>query len=201
MTATHCILSAASIIIDRWCVDPTVKTGTGNQSLRGPSPQAAVGLCLQVLRELSTSWNIAKRIGRNLEKLYCKRLNCDIDHMPPAPSLECNSLCTIPYQPEDGDLYPGPMAPTESFQGLPDPKDLHVENTILPTALPDINWFDVPTASDTQHDNNDVIGLGAASNPDELFINNLGFAFSANSLPSDYNMFDTLNQMYLEDIW
>lgn len=202
ITATHCMLSAASIIIEKWCVDPAMKPDTGNPTVRGPSPQAAVGLCLQVLQELSTSWDIAKRIGRNLEKLYCQRLNCDIDHMPRAPSFECNGLWTTPYQPTDADLYLGPVAPTEPLQSLPDPKDLHVKNTPLPPPLPNINWFDVPTPSNTHpHDNNSLIGPGAASDPNELFINNLGFAFSANSLPSDYNMFDTLNQMYLEDIW
>ena len=34
-------------------------------------------------------------------------------------------------------------------------------------------------------------------NQDEAF----GYAFSLDSLPSDYNMFDTLNQMYLEESW
>lgn len=36
---------------------------------------------------------------------------------------------------------------------------------------------------------------------DELFAQNLGFAFEPDCLPSDYNMFDTLNQMYLEETW
>ncbi|CAI7637055.1 unnamed protein product [Penicillium glandicola] len=202
ITATHCMLSAASIIIEKSCIDPTMETGTGNQTLRGPSPQAAVGLCLQVLRELSTSWDIAKRIGRNLEKLYCQRLNCDIDHMPPAPSFECNAPCTTLYQTADVDVSLGPMAPNEPLQGLLDPKDLHVPTTLLVSPLPNINWFDVPTSSiNHQYDNNGVNGVGTAHNSNELFTNNLGFAFSADCLPSDYNMFDTLNQMYLEDIW
>ncbi|KAJ5966655.1 hypothetical protein N7501_002903 [Penicillium viridicatum] len=203
ITATHCMLSAASIIIEKCCVDYAMRSGTGNQASRGPSPQAAVGLCLQVLRELSTSWDIAKRIGRNLEKLYCERLNCDIDHMPPAPPLECNGICTTAYQPADVDLHVGHMGPTEPLQGLPNSKDLHVQDTALAPPVPKSNWFDVPASSNIYHhdNNNGVIGLAAAPNPDELFINNLGFAFSANCLPSDYNMFDTLNQMYLEDIW
>ncbi|CAG8902444.1 unnamed protein product [Penicillium egyptiacum] len=196
ITATHCMLSAASIIIENCCVDPITKAETSNQGIQGSSPQAAVGLCLQVLRELSTSWNIAKRIGRNLEKLYCQRLNCDINHMPPPPSLECNGLGTTTCQPTDTDGYLGPEAPTEPLNG---PLD---QNAPLAPPLPDINWFDVPTLSNTHlHDNDSLIGLGSVPNPDELFINNLGFAFSANCLPSDYNMFDTLNQMYLEDIW
>ncbi|KAJ5953089.1 uncharacterized protein N7479_011502 [Penicillium vulpinum] len=201
ITATHCMLSAASIIIEKWCGDPTVKPGIDNQALRGQSPQAAVGLCLQVLRELSTSWNIAKRIGRNLEKLYCQRLNCDIDHMPPAPPLEYNCPCKTPYEPADTNLYQGSMAPTEPFQSLLDPKDLQVENALLAPPLPNINWVDIPTSSNNQqHDNNSMVELGTP-NPDDVFINNLGFAFSANCLPTDYNMFDTLNQMYLEDTW
>ncbi|KAJ5427461.1 Transcription factor [Penicillium cf. griseofulvum] len=202
ITTTHSMLSAALIIIEKCCVDPTAKSCTGTQASRGPSPQAAVGLCLQVLRELSTSWNIAKRIGRNLEKLYCQRLNCDIDHMPPAPSLEFNGSCTTPCQPADTDPCLGPMAPTEPAHGLLNLKDPYVQNTVLAPPLPNINWFDVPTSNSTQqYDNGGMTGFGAAPNPDEVFINNLGFAFSANCLPSDYNMFDTLNQMYLEDIW
>lgn len=35
----------------------------------------------------------------------------------------------------------------------------------------------------------------------ELFASGHGFAFSPDCLPSDYNMFDTLNQMYLEETW
>jgi hypothetical protein len=38
-------------------------------------------------------------------------------------------------------------------------------------------------------------------NQGDAFVNNHGYAFSLDSLPSDYNMFDTLNQMYLEDSW
>jgi len=203
ITPTHSMLSAALIIIEKCCVDPTMKNGTGNQTLRGPSPQAAVGLCLQVLRELSTSWNIAKRIGRNLEKLYCQRLDCDIDHMPPAPSLECNVPCALPSQPADLNVCAGYTVPqSEPNHCLLDPKDLHLQNALLTPPLANLNWFDVPTSRNIHEDNmNSTYGVGAAPNPDELFVNNLGFAFSADSLPSDYNMFDTLNQMYLEDMW
>ncbi|KAK4861857.1 hypothetical protein LT330_003892 [Penicillium expansum] len=205
ITATYCMLSAASLIIERCCVDAAMRPVTGNQTSQGPSPQAAVGLCLQVLRELSTSWDIAKRIGQNLEKLYCQRLNCDIDHMPPAPPLEWKVGCTTPCQPADMDLYVGPMAPTptDPLQCLSNQKDLHVQNTPLTPSLPNTNWLDVPTPSNNHQQNeNSMIGLAPApSNPHEVFINNLGFAFSANCLPSDYNMFDTLNQMYLDDMW
>lgn len=35
----------------------------------------------------------------------------------------------------------------------------------------------------------------------ELFASGHGFAFTPDCLPSDYNMFDTLNQIYLEETW
>lgn len=38
-------------------------------------------------------------------------------------------------------------------------------------------------------------------NSAELFASGHGFAFSPDCLPSDYNMFETLNQMYLEETW
>jgi hypothetical protein len=203
ITPTHCMLSAALIIIEKCCVDPSMKSGTGNQIPRGPPPQTAVGLCLQVLRELSTSWNIAKRIGRNLEKLYCQRLNCDIDHMPPAPSSECKVPCDMPHQTADLNVCAGHTGPqSEPDNCLLDSKDWHLQNTLLTPPLANLNWFDISASRNIHEDHMDsTTGFGAAHNPDELFVNNLGFAFSADSLPSDYNMFDTLNQMYLEDMW
>jgi hypothetical protein len=203
ITTTHCMLSAALIIIEKCCVDPAMKNGTGNQTPRGPSPQAAVGLCLQVLRELSTSWNIAKRIGRNLEKLYCQRLDCDVDHMPPAPSLECNVPCAMSSQPPDLNVCAGhTVQQSEPNHCLLDTERLHLQRTLLTPPLANLNWFDVSASRNIHEGHLDsTAGFGATTNPDEMFVNNLGFAFSADSLPSDYNMFDTLNQMYLEDIW
>ncbi|KAK9848425.1 hypothetical protein MYU51_016627 [Penicillium brevicompactum] len=205
ITPTHCILSAALVIIEKYCVDPNKRGITGAQTPRGPSAQTAVGLCLQVLRELSTSWNIAKRIGRNLEKLYCRRLNCDIDHMPAAPSLECNIPCAIPPQQADLNVCAGYMTPQcEPNPSLFDPNDLHIQNTLLtPPSTTNVNWFDAPTPRESIHEDqmNNMGGFGAIPNHNELFVNNLGFAFSADSLPSDYTMFDTLNQMYSENMW
>lgn len=205
ITPTHCILSAALVIIEKYCVDPNKRGTTGAQTPRGPSAQTAVGLCLQVLRELSTSWNIAKRIGRNLEKLYCRRLNCDIDHMPAAPSLECNIPCAIPPQQADLNVCAGYMTPQcEPNPSLFDPNDLHIQNTLLtPPSTTNVNWFDAPTPRESIHEDqmNNMGGFGAIPNHNELFVNNLGFAFSADSLPSDYTMFDTLNQMYSENMW
>jgi hypothetical protein len=202
ITATHCMLSAALIIIEKCCVNPGMETGISSQTPRGPSPQTAVGLCLQVLRELSTSWNIAKRIGRNLEKLYCQRLHCDIDHMPTAPSLECNVPFTASSQPADLNVCAAYTAPQAEPNDSLDPSERHVQNTLLIPPLANLNWFDVSASRNIhEHHSNSTTGFGIVPNPDELFVNNLGFAFSADSLPSDYNMFDTLNQMYLEDIW
>jgi hypothetical protein len=203
ITPTHSMLSAALIIIEDCCADPATKPRPGNQALRGPSPQASVGLCLQVLRELSTSGNIAKRIGRNLEKVYCQRFNCDVDHMPPAPSLAFDGACMTSYQSTEAAVHDGATdlayAPVN---GLLDPNDLLVQNDISTPPFANINWFDVPSSRNMHDDHtHDTIGYESAHNPDELFLNNLGFAFSADCLPSDYNMFDTLNQMYLEEIW
>ncbi|OAL49308.1 hypothetical protein IQ07DRAFT_76934 [Pyrenochaeta sp. DS3sAY3a] len=61
ITATHCTLSAALILLratnQQWEESsPTVNTKN-------------IGLCLRVLEELSVSWNPAKRIRQNLQKL------------------------------------------------------------------------------------------------------------------------------------
>ncbi|KAJ5781353.1 hypothetical protein N7457_006513 [Penicillium paradoxum] len=201
ITSTHCMLSAALIIIEQCCTDPAIRSRSGNQALQSPSSRAAVGLCLQVLRELSTSWNIAKRIGRNLEELYCQRLNSDIDHMPPPVSWEFNTNFKIPSH-SDAYVCPGDIDLLyERHNGLLDPNDPHVDNAPSVPPLANLGWFDVPPSRSIHADiTNDAVELGVAFNPEELFVNNLGFAFSADCLPSDYNMFDTLNQMYLQDI-
>lgn len=199
ITPTHCILSAALVIIGNCRIDP--KNGTGSQLLRGTSPQTDLGLCLQVLRELSTSWNIAKRIGRNLGKLYCRRLNCDIENVPAASSFECNLPCAISSQPTDLDVcggYTTPQPDAHHQFGLQNPI---AHNTFLTPQLANINWLDAEASENISEDQmNNVDGIGCVPNPNELFVNNLGFAFAADSLPSDYTMFDTLNQMYSEDM-
>jgi hypothetical protein len=196
------MLSAALIIIEK-CSVPT--SNSEETQAKSPSPHAAIGLCLQALRELSTSWDISKRIGRNLEKLYCQRLNCNADQMPSAPSLEFNACSAMPCQPVDStelNAGNGFMAPPFEFgQSISGPNDVPAQDSLLTPPLATINGFD-SSARDIYGGNRDGANdFGIAPNPDEHFVNNLGFAFSADSLPSDYNMFDTLNQMYLEDMW
>lgn len=85
-----------------------------------------------------------------------------------------------------------------------DPNDTHTQNTLLtPPTTTNSNWFDASTPRESTHEDqtNNMGEFGAIPNHNELFVNNLGFAFSADSLPSDYTMFDTLNQMYSENMW
>lgn len=196
ITPTHCILSAALVIIGNCRNDP--HNGIGSQLPRGPSPQTALGLCLEVLRELSTSWNIAKRIGRNLEKLYCRRLNCDIEDVPAAPSFECNLPCTTSSQPTELDVCGGHLTPQPDAYHQFGLQNLVAHDTFLTPSLPNIDADASENTSEDQMNNGD--GIRCVPNPNELFVNNLGFAFAADSLPSDYTMFDTLNQMYSEDM-
>ncbi|KAJ6129437.1 hypothetical protein N7512_002217 [Penicillium capsulatum] len=176
ITATHCILSAALTIIDKCCTTENLKQyNPADKPQPGASPHAAVGLCLQVLRELSTSWNIAKRIGRNLEKLYCDRFGSD--HLPNPPDA---AHCVAARQGLGGGVPGYGMTPTLAvFDDFYNEKPTPMEKSLC--------WS-------TQH-------VTEFPPSDELFANNLGFAFSPDCLPSDYNMFDTLNQMYLEERW
>lgn len=201
ITATHCTLSYALIIIER-CCSMTAKTGPGDEVSSAVSPHNAVWHCLQVLRELSTSWNIAKRIGRNLEKLYLKRYGDD--HLPfqsQTCDRGCEDACSCQTAGADPMMFKLPSLPGEAFDAFFDSEDMTFE------------WpqnFNITTPSPMQHHvlHNRSITGGIQSVPDginqdfsnseELFANNLGFAFSPDCLPSDYNMFDTLNQMYLE---
>ncbi|CAG8191339.1 unnamed protein product [Penicillium olsonii] len=203
ITPTHCILSAALIIIEKCHSDPNKKNGTGIQTSGGPSPQTAVGLCLQVLRELSTSWDIAKRIGRNLEKLYCRQLDCDVDHMPAAPSLECQIPCANLSQPTDLNVcagYPTPQC-DPNLHHL-DPNYPQAQDVWQPPPTANFDWLDASTPRNFyEAPVSNIDGSAAIPNHSELFVNNLGFAFSADSLPSDYTMYDTLNQMYSEILW
>jgi len=74
ITATHCTLSTALMLIELCCAaKPVAKHSPTDDGPHRLTPHAAVALCFQVLRELSTSWNIAKRIGRNLERVYIQR--------------------------------------------------------------------------------------------------------------------------------
>jgi hypothetical protein len=64
---------------------------------------------------------------------------------------------------------------------------------------PYIDSFTIPAYDGVPVGNNDY--NTELPNSDNLFANNLGFAFSPDCLPSDYNIFDALNQMYLEEMW
>ncbi|GLI76007.1 hypothetical protein PoHVEF18_004273 [Penicillium ochrochloron] len=203
VTATYCTLSAALIIIERCCSPENYgKPSPQEEGARTLSPHAAAGLCFQVLRELSTSWNIAKRIGRNLEKVYCDRFGQNIpsppyDYKPPP--------CPVACQPMDSNqaLQSGiiPMQAFDPFfdaRGLVtgDPLALYPENQVPVYAEGMSGQPFVPAFEGL---NMDV--LQNHPNSAELFASGHGFAFTPDCLPSDYNMFDTLNQMYLEDTW
>jgi hypothetical protein len=198
ITPTHSILSAALTIIDSGCSSSPSPQGAEDESAscsRGPSRTTALALCLQVLRELSTSWNIAKRIGRNLEKLYCQKLSCVVDAASPAMT-------------ERGDSSEGDDQGVVGLSHRDDPPtvdpfmDLGI-NPTQPTSFrlsdSDINSFNFPAYEGVPDGSNDYNTELLTSG--DLFANNLGFAFSPDCLPSDYNIFDTLNQMYLEEMW
>lgn len=163
-------------------------------------PHAAAGLCFQVLREMSTSWNIAKRIGRNLEKVYVQRYG--VDHLP-LPAQDSGPTAESRQTDLDGSWETG-LPPLHAFDEVFDanntffeyPLSLHLENSFTPLHNPNLNQFHEPSSDVT-----DPNPLQNFLTSDELFANNLGFAFSPDCLPSDYNMFDTLNQTYLEETW
>lgn len=94
---------------------------------------------------------------------------------------------------------------TKNVMNLQNPLSIHLEHT-PPThniGTDSQNLYQqgrFPTDGEVPFDRVDASNFGVPST-DELFANNLGFAFSPDCLPSDYNMFDTLNQMYLEETW
>ncbi|KAF3391279.1 hypothetical protein F1880_007889 [Penicillium rolfsii] len=203
VTATYCTLSAALIIIERCCSpDNQGKPSPQDEGARTLSPHAAAGLCFQVLRELSTSWNIAKRIGKNLEKVYRDRFG---QHIPSPPYDYRPAPCPVPGQPMDSNqaLESG-IIPMQAFDAFFDPRGLitndplaHYPGNQGPGYAEDISGQPfVPVFEGAN--------MGLLPNPPssaEFFASGHGFAFSPDSLPSDYNMFDTLNQMYLEETW
>ncbi|KAJ5404470.1 hypothetical protein N7509_004341 [Penicillium cosmopolitanum] len=247
ITATYCTLSAALIIIENCCTienkspnttktnpNPnsnsnansspdacTAEEATGSN--RNLSPHVAVGLCMQVLRELSTSWNIAKRIGRNLEKVYTQRFGSD--HVP-CPPKECDMAAyeaatqlvdaNIPFETNVPPLDTfDPFFDNKNAMHLQNPLSFHLEHQHqhqpLPSATEAHSIYlnqDENTPPVTGFDAGVGVGVGVNGpdfsnlvSSDELFAQNLGFAFEPDCLPSDYNMFDTLNQMYLEETW
>ncbi|KAJ6014307.1 hypothetical protein N7540_008898 [Penicillium herquei] len=199
ITATHCTLSTALIIIELCCPgQSTTKHHPPEEGSYTLSPHAAVALCFQVLRELSTSWNIAKRIGKNLEKLYFDRFGNE--HLPCLPrDVEGKTTCNTGCQLLDSTASWESTVPSlEILDDILNAKSLLSENPLAfyLNQNPTLNRPNIPgfaTAS--------AVNAQDFSDSNELFANNLGFAFSSDSLPSDYNMFDTLNQMYLEERW
>jgi hypothetical protein len=186
---------------------------------------------MQVLRELSTSWNIAKRIGRNLEKVYAQRFGSD--HVPsPPPPKGCDIAAYEATQASDAytpwDTNVASLDTFDSFfdnknaMHLQNPVAVHLENLPLHSATDVNSAYSHQHQYEHEHQNQNVrppvtgfdgsVGVGVdvgVNGPDfsnlvssdELFAQNLGFAFEPDCLPSDYNMFDTLNQIYLEERW
>ncbi|GAW24377.1 hypothetical protein ANO14919_139610 [Xylariales sp. No.14919] len=74
ITATHCTLSAALVLLDAQT--------TGWESVDLSTSSQDIDLCLCVLDELSTSWNPARRIRRNLE-LLLKHIRAKPDSQGP----------------------------------------------------------------------------------------------------------------------
>ncbi|KAJ5765847.1 hypothetical protein N7520_005406 [Penicillium odoratum] len=200
ITATHCTLSTALILIELCCSMKPVAKHSPTENGHQLPPHAAVALCFQVLRELSTSWNIAKRIGRNLEKVYIQRYGSQ--HLPfmpqesevngkdPPRGFESTATdFTVPNLDIFDDIINAKACATDNplqFE-LEKPLSLHQASSFSRPGIPGLGY---PSE-----------GVQDCPNSDEIFANNLGFAFSPDCLPSDYNMFDTLNQMYLEESW
>ena len=70
VSATHCTLWAALVLMQvRGCGDGRGGGGGADLSVRNIHN---IELCLQVLEELAVSWDIARRICRNLRELYRK---------------------------------------------------------------------------------------------------------------------------------
>lgn len=203
VTATHCTLSAALIIIERCCSQENYgKSSPPEEGARTLSPHAAAGLCFQVLRELSTSWNIAKRIGRNLEKVYCERFG---NHIPSPPNDYRPPPCPIASQPMDSSqaLESG-IVPMQAFDAFFDPKNLTAEGPLSLFPENQMQVYHESMSGQPFVPTFDGVNMDALQNlphSAELFASGHGFAFSPDSLPSDYNMFDALNQMYLEEKW
>ncbi|KAJ5592012.1 uncharacterized protein N7459_002381 [Penicillium hispanicum] len=200
ITATYCTLSTALIVIERCCAEnDRAKNSPNDQTPRQFFPHAAVALLFQVLRELSTSWNIAKRIGRNLEKVYFQRYG--YEHLPPPSQLD-GSAHEAPHQQACSKVTAESTA-SQALDHVFTSSDMLFENPLSlqlgdPVAIhPPVNLNRPDMAFLSAQPGNFHI----FPNYDELFVNNLGLAFSPDSLPSDYNMFDPLNHMYLEEQW
>ncbi|KAJ5762755.1 hypothetical protein N7533_001436 [Penicillium manginii] len=233
ITATYCTLSAALIIIENCCTIENKSPPTSTTKTT-PSSNSSPNACTDestVLRELSTSWNIAKRIGRNLEKVYAQRFGSD--HVPsPPPPKGCDIAAYEATQASDAytpwDTNVASLDTFDSFfdnknaMHLQNPVAVHLENLPLHSATDVNSAYSHQHQYEHEHQNQNErppvtgfdgsVGVGVdvgVNGPDfsnlvssdELFAQNLGFAFEPDCLPSDYNMFDTLNQIYLEERW
>ncbi|KAJ5917185.1 hypothetical protein N7466_010739 [Penicillium verhagenii] len=203
ITATHCTLSTALILIELCCsMKPYTKaSATDDDGKHHLPPHAAVALCFQVLRELSTSWNIAKRIGRNLERVYIQRYGSENLQLPEESGVTGQTLSHMPKSAPMGDFAVPNLEIFDDIlngKSLSDakPLELDIEMPVAFHQTQSLNRTGIPGLA-----LNSSGGIPNLSNSDEVFANNLGFAFSPDCLPSDYNMFDTLNQMYLEESW
>lgn len=97
------------------------------------------------------------------------------------------------------------IVPIHAFDAFFDPNGLTVEDPLaLLPANPMSAYPDSAPGQQPSVPTFDGLNMDALQNlphSSELFASGHGFAFSSDTLPSDYNMFDTLNQMYLEETW
>ncbi|KAJ5280103.1 hypothetical protein N7478_005475 [Penicillium angulare] len=92
ITATHSMLSDIPILMKDSPAGSRLKVESETKQTLALPPHITLSFCLQAMRELSTSWDIANRIGRNLENLYCNTTK-----MPNVPmSLPVNLDGTTP---------------------------------------------------------------------------------------------------------
>lgn len=146
-----------------------------------------------------------------MEKVYTARFGSD--HVPSPPKSYDISVYAANDHDLDHDLdlanintninWDTNIPPLQTFDSFFDAKStVHLENNPL---LFHHDGSHHNTSRDrtesTAFDTGNTAGFPNFPTSDEVFANNLGFAFSPDCLPSDYNMFDTLNQMYLEETW
>lgn len=173
ITATHCTLSAALALL---------------QSDERKTDSANVEVCLQVLGELSVSWDPAGRIRTNLLKLHQER------GMPPAAtvmdhtSVEFTAISTQPVIFSSALL----QGPNEE-----DGMSHHDFATFTEPQIPDWNHTDFDNLF--AHDNG-----GWSSGDRNIMLdqpsgndNNL----AGGLLPQDYSHFDALNRMHFDSAW
>ncbi|PKX93393.1 Zn(II)2Cys6 transcription factor [Aspergillus novofumigatus IBT 16806] len=98
ITATHCTLSAATVLLED--IDGDV----------APSQKTRLEVCVGVLEELARSWQPARHIGNNLRRLLSARYNLTL----PGSDTQC------PPQSQSGDDLLAPSAGFDFYaEGLP----------------------------------------------------------------------------------